>query len=172
MSESLTTVQIEVIQSKSKLKQPRARKKVPHQQTPDQIDVAVNDLFFADPEVQSIQAQIHKAEGNLKEVTRLARGSDPSVARGLDPRQELNATRDALWKKLEPELRRQVIAARADRDIDQQIKDAENELSAQTVMQDELQTRLDAANLITKNAESEQVRLGFAKADLQRPRAW
>ena len=169
LSESLTAVQIDVIQSKAKLNQLRAGKEAPQQQPPDQVNVAINDLFSIQPEVVAIDTDIHKAQAKLKAAQRLNRGSDPSIIAPTNRIKELTASRDALWKKLEPRFRRQVMAAAVDNnDIDKQIKDAESVLNAQVVMQEELQARLDAANLVNRTAESEQVRLGFAKTDLQR----
>ncbi len=167
-SESLTGVQIDVIQCKARLNQLRASKEVPQPQASDQVDLAISDLFLADAEVQALQVQLSRAENKLAEVKRLNRGADPSVTKAMNHVKTLKENRDSLWKKLEPRFRRQVLAGPVDNDIDKQIKDAENELSAKMVMHDELEEKLAKANLVTKDAESQQVTLGFAKADLQR----
>lgn len=169
-SEQLTNVEIRRIENKSKLDQLRNEKSTPVRSLDEKtLSEAIIGAFYDDPRVQPIEADQRRAEEKLKKVERLSRNpNDPAVTQARLKIQELTAEKNSLWQKLEPMIRRQLVAPPADDTLAKQIDEAESIYQATQTHEDALRGRLEAVRIENKTAEGEGLKLEFARRDLQR----
>ncbi len=169
-NEQLTEVQIKVITAQAKLNQLRSLKDLPRQQNADQITLAVNEEFFNEPQVVALQNEMSRAESKLKDAERLARNEgDPSVGNAKRKVKDLKARYEALWKQLEPRLRKRVVSAPFDTSSENAIKEAELECQSLVVMQETLSDKMNKVRVEDQAGRSKQKELEFANHDLQPP---
>ncbi|GAC1465112.1 MAG: hypothetical protein NVSMB9_04390 [Isosphaeraceae bacterium] len=169
-SEQLTHIEIMRIAARSKLDQLRNEKGLPQSiQDEEQLTAAISDAFYADPRVASLQAALDQARVRQKDIERLARSkADPSLVRQAQKVKDYEEQKNALWKKLQPSLRRQIATIKNDDPIEKQIKDAEANLAALTTQEETYRSKLNDLRVENKLAEGQTLKLEFARRDLQR----
>ena len=169
-SEKLTDVEILRIAAKSRLDQLRNEKVVPAR--PDEereVQDAVVTAFYNDPRVASLQADIESVERKFREVNRSTKKkTDPALVRQAERLKELKAKKDEYWQKLSGGLRRQVLAQPADAGVDQLIKEAEGNLAATATQEETLRSKLEHVKIENKTAQSDALKLEYARTDLKR----
>jgi capsular exopolysaccharide synthesis family protein len=169
-SDELARVQINRIATKSKLDQLRAEKALPARTMDDDaFKAAVVDAFYADPRVDRVEADLKKAQKRLGDVKRIARvPNDPALSRATAHIKELNDEKNELWAKLEPHLRRQLAARPVDDTVEKEIKEAEALLAATITQEEALQAKLNQKKVENRTAQSDGLKLEFARKDLAR----
>ena len=169
-SEELTSIEIRRYSEKSKLDQLRNEKSVPVRPLDEKaLQAAIIDAFYADPQVQPLEANARIAEGKLKNVERLSRSpSDPAVVAARKKLKDLTDEKNALWQKLESSIRRQLVAAPVDDTLAKAINKAESDYQTLVTYEDVLRSRLESIRVEGKNAEGDGLKLTFARRDYER----
>jgi capsular exopolysaccharide synthesis family protein len=175
-SEELAHVEITAIATQAKVEQLRDSKAIPRARKADdeQVRLAVQDAFYSDPRVASVQAQLDRIETQLGNVRRLARRSakDPSRVNLEGQAQTLKTQIAALWGELGPKLQARVMEqighAAADVNADREVIEAEGDLAALRSQANALRTRLDQMSVQNKEANSEVLLREFARLDVER----
>ena len=169
-SKELTRVEIMRIAAKSELDQLRNEKVSPGRALDEgQVLESEKEAFLADPRVLSLQAEIERADRDLKAAQRVSRlRSDPAVVRQMERMKALTDKWEALWRKLEPGLHRQVVSVPVDASVEQAIKTAESNLTAMATQEETYRSKLDKLRVENKAAQGEALKLEFARRDLQR----
>jgi len=169
-SEKLTDVEILRIAAKTRLDQLRNERVVPAR--PDEereIADAVITAFYNDPRVASLQADIESVERRFRDVNRATKKkTDPALVRQAERLKELKAKKDEYWQKLSGGLRRQVVSQPADAGVEQMIKEAEGSLAATASHEETLRSKLEHIKIENKSAQSDGLKLEYARTDLKR----
>jgi capsular exopolysaccharide synthesis family protein len=95
-------------------------------------------IFYADPEVVALRAEIERAKAKHDQYKRLARHSDPAVTNALARVKYLDGRLDQLWRQRGPALAAEV--ARSDADDD--VRNAESQLKVLTAKEAALRETL------------------------------
>lgn len=169
-SEQLTNVEILRIAAKTRLDQLRDEKVIPPRPG-DEAEVrdAVVGAFYNDPRVAAVQADIELVERKFRDVDRATKKkTDPALVRQADRLKDLKARKDEYWQKLSPGLRRQIVARPADAGGDQLIREAEANLAATATQEETLRSKLEHVKIENKTAQSDALKLEYARTDLKR----
>ena len=164
-SEELTNVEIRRISSKAKLDQLRQEKSSSSRPLDEKtLKAATASAFDDDPRAQSIKANLRRAEDKLPNIERLSRNAnDPAVVLARQKVQRLAEEKAQLFRALEPSIRRRLSATAIDaaESIARAIQNHENALRG----------KLEDIRIESRNAESDGLKLEFARGDLQRAEA-
>ena len=80
---------------------------------------------------------------------------------------DLQSQKDALWVKLQPELRRKLTAPQNDNEIEVEIRRAEQHLQACAIQEETLKSRIEKLNVQNRDDSAEVLRLQNAQYDLE-----
>ena len=131
--------------------------------------LAIQDAFYSDPRVASLQAQLDRLAVQLGNVRRLSKRSpnDPSRVNLGSKARTLKSQIAALWGQLGPRLQARVMASTAAAvNDDREVIEAEV-LAALRSQTNTLRARLDQMSVQSKEANSEALLLEFARHDME-----
>jgi capsular exopolysaccharide synthesis family protein len=172
-SGELAHAEITMIATQAKVQQLRDSKAIPRARKADdeQVRLAIQDAFYSDPRVASVQAQLDRIEVQLGNVRRLSKRSpnDPSRVNLEGKARTLKSQIAALWGQLGPKLQARIKGnASANVDDDREVIEAEADLAALRSQANALRTRLDRMSVPSKETNSEALLLEFARLDMER----
>lgn len=133
----------------------------------EEIEDAVIELFYSDPRVDRIQAELLEYQEKLGKARRVARAADPAQKHWQEKVEGLQAERDRLWIQRNDQLRRRITAGSGG-DLATRLAASESEVTrfrAEETMLRETLRKAKVENDLTRNNE---VKVEYARIDLDK----
>ena len=165
--EEWTTVRIKRIATKAKIEQLKSDAGLTQTMDTRVIDAEVDDAFHASPQVANLEADLVSVERKLAAAQRLTRsGGDPTVQLLRQRSASLKADLEALRKKLNPMIRRRVMASQTDGNSQKTIDAAQAELAAMQTQEETLEDWINKIKIENKDSEGKGLQLEFLRGDM------